>query len=236
VTNRHITKAVLVDLDDTLLDFGYLTKFRIRYATSCMKSELTDNEAKCIADEFDKITHDLASRDAWGETTRMDRINQAVSKAGIHSTDIAEKLCHIYANALDQGIRLLNGAKELLHEASICEVCLITNGESERQRLKIELLGIEDLLDHIVISGEFGSQKPDPSIFEHALSMTGAQRQEAIMIGDNENTDIQGAVAAGIPSIWINRFGRKLPQDFAKPSTIVPDTTEAASQLRALIR
>jgi len=236
VTNKHTTKAILVDLDDTLLDFTYLTKSRIRYATSYIKSELTDTEAKCIVEEFDKITHNLASRDAWGETTRMDRINHAVCKAGIHSTDIAEKLCHIYANALDQGIRLLNGAKELLHEARHCEVCLITNGESKRQRLKVELLGIEDLLDHIIISGEFGSQKPDPSIFEHALSITGAQPQEAIMVGDNENTDIQGAVAAKIPSIWINRFGRTLPPDFSKPPIIVPDTKEAASQLQYLIR
>lgn len=86
---------------------------------------------------------------------------------------------------------------------------LLTNGAPSLQRLKLEITPeITERFDHIVISGEFGRGKPDPAIFEYALSLADTNKAEAIMIGDNLNTDILGSNRLGMKNIWINHHNQ----------------------------
>ncbi len=83
---------------------------------------------------------------------------------------------------------------------------LITNGSPDLQNTKLTITPeLVPYFDHIVISGGYGKGKPDKGIFEHALSLMSLDKDEAIMVGDNLNTDILGANRAGIKSVWINR-------------------------------
>lgn len=89
------------------------------------------------------------------------------------------------------------------------QLLLLTNGSPDLQMTKLEITPeIAPYFDHVVISGAFGKGKPDPSIFEHALSLLGITADEALMVGDNLMTDILGANRAGIPSVWVNRHER----------------------------
>jgi len=83
---------------------------------------------------------------------------------------------------------------------------LLTNGSPHLQNTKLSITPeISPYFDHIVISGDFGRGKPDPSIFEHAVSLVGVDKSECLMVGDNLMTDILGANRTGIKSVWINR-------------------------------
>ncbi|MEH7109222.1 HAD family hydrolase [Bacillus sp. JJ1764] len=83
---------------------------------------------------------------------------------------------------------------------------LLTNGSPDLQNTKLTITPeLVPYFDQIVISGDFGRGKPDPTIFEHALSQMGLQKDEVLMVGDNLMTDILGANRAGIKSVWINR-------------------------------
>ncbi|MBT2757168.1 HAD family hydrolase [Mesobacillus foraminis] len=87
---------------------------------------------------------------------------------------------------------------------------LLTNGSPDLQNTKLEITAeLSPYFDEIVISGDFGRGKPDPGIFEHALSLLSLQKEEAIMVGDNLMTDILGANRAGIKSVWINRHNKE---------------------------
>lgn len=87
---------------------------------------------------------------------------------------------------------------------------LITNGSPDLQNTKLTITPeLVPYFDHIVISGAFGRGKPDPSIFEHALSIIGLKNEEVLMVGDNLMTDILGANRAGIKSVWINRHDKE---------------------------
>lgn len=89
------------------------------------------------------------------------------------------------------------------------KLLLLTNGCPSLQQEKLN--GVPELapyFDHIIISGSFGKGKPDPTIFEHALSQLGVTSEEAIMVGDKLTTDIKGAVAAHIRAVWVNRNGK----------------------------
>jgi putative hydrolase of the HAD superfamily len=86
------------------------------------------------------------------------------------------------------------------------QLILITNGSPDLQHTKLSLTPeLIPYFEHIVISGDFGKGKPDPSIFEHALDRLSLQKEEVIMVGDNLMTDILGANRAGMKSVWINR-------------------------------
>ncbi|WLR43381.1 HAD family hydrolase [Bacillus carboniphilus] len=86
------------------------------------------------------------------------------------------------------------------------KLLLLTNGAPDLQMKKLELTPeLSPYFDHIVISGDFGKGKPDPSIFEYALNLLSINKKEAIMVGDNLMTDILGAYRVGIKTVWINR-------------------------------
>ncbi|MCZ8521488.1 MULTISPECIES: HAD family hydrolase [Paenibacillus] len=86
------------------------------------------------------------------------------------------------------------------------QLLLLTNGSPDLQKEK--LAGVPQLapyFEHIVISGEFGRGKPNPAIFEHAVSLLGIAPEEGLMVGDKLTTDIMGSNAIGMRSLWINR-------------------------------
>ncbi|MCA0966789.1 HAD family hydrolase [Priestia flexa] len=90
------------------------------------------------------------------------------------------------------------------------KLLLLTNGSPQLQNIKLEITPeIVPYFDEIVISGAFGRGKPDPSIFDHALSLLNLSKDEVIMVGDNLMTDILGASRAGIRSVWVNRDDKK---------------------------
>ena len=85
---------------------------------------------------------------------------------------------------------------------------VVTNGPTELQWDKLRTNGVAELVDAAVVSQEFGVNKPDPSIFRHALGLIGAKPSETIFVGDNTVADIGGAHAVGMRTAWI-RHGRE---------------------------
>lgn len=69
-------------------------------------------------------------------------------------------------------------------------------------------LGLTDLFDYVVISGEVGIEKPDPRIFHMALDALGCSPQEAVFVGDSLEADIAGSMAVGCRPVLIDRRGR----------------------------
>ena len=80
---------------------------------------------------------------------------------------------------------------------------IVSNGFIEVQYRKVELSGLRDCFQHIVLSEEVGAQKPNPKIYEEALRLNGCQPEEVLMIGDSWTSDIQGAIHAGIDQLWV---------------------------------
>ena len=108
---------------------------------------------------------------------------------------------------------------------------MITNGPSDLQRFKIEVLGIESWFDAIVVSGEIGIAKPDPAVFQVALSELNLDAEDVWHIGDNVKTDVGSANAAGLCSVWLNRFDQTLTEDEPVPDIEVKSLAELAGLL-----
>jgi len=83
---------------------------------------------------------------------------------------------------------------------------LITNGFEKTQWSKINNSGLNRYFTHMITSEASNSLKPKKEIFEFALNKAGATLQESIMLGDNLDADIQGAMNAGMDCIFVNHL------------------------------
>ena len=80
---------------------------------------------------------------------------------------------------------------------------VITNGPEFSQLPKIAAVNLEYYVDHIIVGGQEGEQKPARSIFEKALQLANCQAEEAVHIGDSFSADIVGASNSNIKTIWV---------------------------------
>ena len=132
---------------------------------------------------------------------------------------LAEQMSEDFLHLTTKYFSLLPGAEELVrYLAKKYPLTVVTNGFVEVQYEKFDKSGLRDCFSHIVLSEEVGCQKPNPRIFEEALRMNGLQAEDVVMIGDSWNSDIQGAINAGIDQIWIRKN--------KEPGTKSQDTTE----------
>jgi len=98
-------------------------------------------------------------------------------------------------------------------------VGMVTNGRKVLQDDKIDTLGIRGYFSHIVISGVFGAEKPDPAIFLHAAELAELTPQSIVFVGDNPRNDILASAAVGMVPIWLDHFSA-WPEHEKKPDFI----------------
>ncbi len=86
------------------------------------------------------------------------------------------------------------------------QIHLITNGFEKTQWSKIRNSKIDHFFTHVITSEASNSMKPEKEIFDFAMNQSGALLHESIMIGDNLDADIQGAMNAGMDNIFVNHI------------------------------
>ena len=86
------------------------------------------------------------------------------------------------------------------------EIHLITNGFEKTQWSKIRNSGLDKYITHVITSEGSNSLKPKKEIFDFAMNKAGASLAESIMIGDNLDADIQGAMNAGMDTVFVNHI------------------------------
>ena len=84
---------------------------------------------------------------------------------------------------------------------------IVTNGGAIMQSNKIRESGLEGLVGTVVISEEAGVSKPDPRIFEQALSQIQSSPSSTLFVGDNPEHDVAAPRAAGMRAVLLDRGG-----------------------------
>lgn len=201
-------KAVLFDLDDTLCDYAAAREARLRIAFSRSAA----GEA-CVREGIDLDHMIVASIQLHPHGA--DHFGELFARFGIDDPAEATAAANWYRINRFHGLKLFPGVDEVFRivreglsrrtPSASQPLGIVTNGPAEVQRAKLDLLGIDGLVDFAVVSEEFGVAKPDPRIFHEALRRAGVDAGEAIFVGDSPEFDMVGARAAGIPSVWVNR-------------------------------
>lgn len=120
-------------------------------------------------------------------------------------TKLAEILSVKYLQIAPLKINLVPYTLELLdYLADKYALHIITNGFNEVQLLKIKNTGINKFFNSVVASDLANAQKPKPAIFEYALTSVNAKKKESIMVGDDLEVDILGAMKFGMDQVYFN--------------------------------
>jgi len=206
-------KDLFFDLDHTIWDFELNSKETLWDLH--LKYEL---EAKGINnfDEFYNIysvhNHRLWDRYSKGfikqEELRWKRIYLSLLDYKIADEALSKEMSLDYLTILPDKKNLFPYTIEILEylKSKNYTMHLITNGFESVQFKKIKNSNLADYFTEVITSEASNSLKPNKEIFEYALKASGAKLETSIMIGDNEDADIQGAINVGMDSIFVNHL------------------------------
>jgi putative hydrolase of the HAD superfamily len=158
---------------------------------------------------FEGDDEPLAALRAWAPTYRREAWALALADQGIDDPALATELGERFATERRARHQTFEDVPAALDALAGRPLALVTNGASCLQREKLAASGLASRFDAVVVSGDLGIGKPDASVFRHALSLLGASH--GVMVGDSVARDIDGALAAGLDAVWVNRFGQPGP-------------------------
>lgn len=137
-----------------------------------------------------------------------------------YERQLGRDVANVFSEVRDQSnVELLPGAARVLDElSSEYQLAVVTNGARDAQRQKIDAVGLERWIDTVVIAGHGVPTKPDPAPIERAIRSLGTTPESTVHIGDSLETDVAGATAAGVDSVWIAAW--KDPRGFEPTYTV----------------
>jgi putative hydrolase of the HAD superfamily len=230
--------GILFDLDDTLVAFDAVTdqswkEVCLEYSTA---KPGMDPEAllAAIKKENDWYWSD-PERHRIGRNNlpvaRRNVLREAFRALDLPETD-ADAMAERYSTVRLDNMYVLPGAQSTLDflRSKGFRLGLLTNGDGETQRYKIERFDLAKYFETILVEGELGYGKPDMRIYRLALSALGLEPEDTCMIGDNLNWDVEAPQNLGIRAIWIDRKGNGLPLgSTAVPHRVIRDISEVLS-------
>ena len=195
-------KAIIFDLDNTLLDFVKMKQFSVKAAITAMNEAGLDvDEKKAYEDIFD-----LYIERGWeNQQVFDDYLNQTVGEvsnkilaAGIVSYRRArEATLLVYPNVNKALIQLIKMGINL---------AVVSDAPSREAWMRLYYLNLHHVFDPVLTFDDTGVRKPSPKPFQMALDYLKIKPNEAIMIGDWPERDVVGAKEIGMKTIFA-RYG-----------------------------
>lgn len=200
-------RAVLFDLDDTLVDHRSAADAAVR--AWAVEHGIGGAD---VASRWSRVADRHYARYQRCELTFQEQRRARVREfLGRELTDEeSDRVFAGYLQRYEAGWRAYPDARAALsrvREAGLtCAV--FTNGDEEQQRRKLEFVGLTDLVDSLVASSTLPAGKPDPRAFAAALDRLDVPPEEALMVGDSLDKDVLGARAAGLGAVLLDREDR----------------------------
>ena len=140
------------------------------------------------------------------ESLRFGRLNDTFQAISFQAdSTLIQNLSTDYITHLSSFNHLFDHALDVLNYLKpIYNLHIITNGFQEVQERKLKNSNIHHFFNSITDSEQVGVKKPNPKIFHHALKKVNANPETSVMIGDNIEADVMGALGFGMEAIYFN--------------------------------
>jgi putative hydrolase of the HAD superfamily len=202
-------KHIFFDLDDTLWDFE-------KNSGVVLESLFTEFELSAkLNTDFNTFhtTYKIINSDLWKayykkeidkQFLRNNRFEIVFKKFEYSNYDENLKATDFYLSRSPYGTHLKDGCLEILdYLKAKYKLHIITNGFKEVQYIKLNNCGLNKYFDKIIVSDEHNLTKPDPQIFRVAETLASCTANDCVMIGDNYESDVEGALNAGWKAVWL---------------------------------
>ncbi|WP_411768645.1 YjjG family noncanonical pyrimidine nucleotidase [Winogradskyella sp. A3E31] len=207
-----LIKHVFFDLDHTLWDFDRNSGLTFEKIFKIHKLDLALQDFLNVYEPINFKYWKLYREERVSKSDlRYGRLKDAFTAINMEVSDeIIYQLSEDYITYLSNFNHVFEGTEDILnHLKQSYQLHIITNGFEEIQEKKMKTSNIRHHFKTVTNSEMVGVKKPNPKIFNFALEQAGAIASESIMIGDNLEADIEGAIAVGMESIlfdYANRY------------------------------
>lgn len=208
--------ALSFDLDGTLLDGSHI---RQTVADTCRAiadrqpsldaSKLAEANSQAWDAYFPQIEDDWALGVIDDTTVGSEVWRSTLNACGSSDESLVELARQTFTEREQSRHRLHEDVRPLLTELRSrgIPMALVTNGSSTAQRAKLAAVDLDDSFEVVVVSGEIGAMKPNPAVFDSVLNTFDVEPARIWHVGDWLPSDVDGANAAGLTSVWVNRHG-----------------------------
>lgn len=211
-------KAVLLDIDNTLLDFDAYISVSLKEGFERFGlGEFGEARMEIFKTENRKVWHELELGELTYSQLLKTRFNRIFALMGVEfDGEVFEKYFkdRIYDCAIP-----VEGAFDLLEYLKGRYILSVaSNGPHGQQMNRLDIGGMKGYFKHFFISEGIGAQKPSAEFFEYCMKEINAERakegqpyldkSEVMMIGDSLSSDIKGAKTYGMPCIFYDRSGK----------------------------
>ncbi|NMH69407.1 HAD family hydrolase [Bacillus sp. RO3] len=193
-------KAILFDLDDTLIDRDKAVENLFFILVEKCYEEVSHSKKTEMLKRFKE--HDRKSYGYSDKTNVLDSFfDDFPPSHRLPSDSIQDFWNHHFPQCFSVNKLMIAVLNEIKSQV---KVGIITNGTTERQTAKIKNTHLYRCFETIIISEDVGLTKPDKRIFELALNELNVKPEETLFVGDDLEKDMEGCQNANIKGIWFN--------------------------------
>lgn len=192
-----ITKAVIFDLDNTLVNTSLAAKKATLETMKLINKENPDS----VLEEWTNIVKELKTSNNPKERSRKHSFKVLTEK--LQKGD-PEKMYGYFYKVLKDNLILMDNVENILQRIP-CKKAIMTNSLKELAIMKLEKFNLTDFFDVIVTPDDVGSMKPDKKYLDLTLKKLNVQAKDCIAIGDSYERDLQEAESRGAETVLINK-------------------------------
>ncbi|MDX3067052.1 MULTISPECIES: HAD family hydrolase [Streptomyces] len=149
-------------------------------------------------------SHTAARRHVWEVALREAGIELGERQLTAHVDDFA----HRQVRAIRPVPSTVDAFRRL---AQVYQLGVITNGDADHQHAKLKQAGLDPYFETVVCALGNGHRKPHPAPFHRACEELAVRPEQCLYVGDEWDTDVVGARAAGLHPVWITATGQSPP-------------------------
>lgn len=199
-------KGIIIDLDNTLYSYEVCHNSALNNVILFLQNNYGINKTYCeIKDLYEniskKLKHELSN--TASSHNKSIYFKQLLELLKLHYSN-TQILNDLYWKTFFDHMVCFEGVKDFIvwNKNLGVKIGILTDYEIEYQIQKLEKLGIIDYVDVLVTSEEVGIEKPSCQMFQTILRKMKLSSDDVIMIGDDFNKDIKGAMNMNILSYW----------------------------------
>ena len=210
-------ETILIDIDNTLLDFGAAETIAFKQLLDQLNIEYSDE----LKAKYKTVNHQLWSDYEKGlidsDAIKANRFARAFDAYDLNVNGV--QMDAMYRENIENNNVIIKNAYELLNGLKDSHRLIIaTNGIASSQYKRLDNAKMRDYFDFVAVSSELGATKPHQTFYDGILDVfPNLNPETTLILGDSLSADIQGGTNWGIKTCWFN------PNKTQNTSSLNPD-------------